>query len=610
MESKDLKIIKKHFGDKFAKLCKSLFPTILEKEGLLSKIVLDHFAPTRSLCNDIINDGDFEYEFSIFVSSFFKNDKEIFDAGDKTAEQLMDEAGYILYPECESKYEIDKFKNYYQPEEEICTFWDADLRLSFARVWFAVKKNVDQIKREDFTMPFRQDEYGTSVISIQFTKGPASTLSIKNRYNHIVKNPDATFSNNLENIIPGLTNAFVKEYYINLDPESKVDTDFTNYILAGDGKFYRHNIKNGGRIYCENNTIIFNNEPKMLDKSRYLVIDDHIIDKELKTIDNNVILFKSFKDRFESLDESWDSAGNVRTMKFMLKKGQVLNDDDIAMLKTFNPKEFEDENGNLIVQIEIKEKDSFAASIGAIEKIDEVINQDGDRVVLITPKHGNVVRLTLNAHNEIVGYENSNVEIIGDNFMCENKALKKIVIENVKKIGKDFLYNNKDMEEISLKNVVHICASFMYCNEILKKFTAPRLKFINKEFLYKNNGIIELLLPSVEEIDDDFMSNNKILKKFIAPKFSLVGDCFLASNNEMTELILESLEMTGKYFMCYNKCLKKLIAPKLKHVEDMFLKNNEKLEQLEIHKNCYINPEGLSARMTGILYELYNTENF
>ena len=40
------------------------------------------------------------------------------------------------------------------------------------------------------------------MISIQFTKDDAHTLSIKNRYNHSVNDPDATFSNNLDNIIP------------------------------------------------------------------------------------------------------------------------------------------------------------------------------------------------------------------------------------------------------------------------------------------------------------------------------------------------------------------------------------------------------------------------
>lgn len=79
-------------------------------------------------------------------------------------------------------------------------------------VFFAIKTNVDSIQRKHFLNPERQDEYGTSVISIQFTKDESCTLSIKNRYNHRVINCDATFSNNLDNIIPGLTRSFEKYY--------------------------------------------------------------------------------------------------------------------------------------------------------------------------------------------------------------------------------------------------------------------------------------------------------------------------------------------------------------------------------------------------------------
>ena len=86
------------------------------------------------------------------------------------------------------------------------------------RVWFAVKKNVDEIKSEDFKKPRREDDYGTSVISIQFSKSKINYLSIKNRYNHTITdvNPDSTYGNNLDNIIVGLTQAFVETYNLKL----------------------------------------------------------------------------------------------------------------------------------------------------------------------------------------------------------------------------------------------------------------------------------------------------------------------------------------------------------------------------------------------------------
>ena len=128
---------------------------------------------------------------------------------DKNPKELLSEAGYDLY-ECRSESDIQKFKKYYAEGEELCTFNGG--RLNDCYVFFAVNKNVNQIRREDFDYPTRQDEYGTSVISIQFTRDETHTLSIKNRYNHTVDNPDATFSNNLDNIIPGLTDSFSKYY--------------------------------------------------------------------------------------------------------------------------------------------------------------------------------------------------------------------------------------------------------------------------------------------------------------------------------------------------------------------------------------------------------------
>ena len=52
--SNDLKIIKKYYGEKMSKLCRKLFPTILETEGLLSTLLLDHFEPNHFLYDDII----------------------------------------------------------------------------------------------------------------------------------------------------------------------------------------------------------------------------------------------------------------------------------------------------------------------------------------------------------------------------------------------------------------------------------------------------------------------------------------------------------------------------------------------------------------------------
>lgn len=52
--NEDLKIIKKKYGEKMMKLCRESFPTLLESEGLLSQLMLEHFDPSHVLYEDMI----------------------------------------------------------------------------------------------------------------------------------------------------------------------------------------------------------------------------------------------------------------------------------------------------------------------------------------------------------------------------------------------------------------------------------------------------------------------------------------------------------------------------------------------------------------------------
>ena len=246
----DLKMIKNKYGEEMMHLCRTLFPTLLEQEGLLFQILSDNFAYSKFLYNDIVNNY-LEENFKNFIYSFVDLENEEVETN-KTPKELLAEAGYDLY-ECHNEDDIQFFKKYYAKKEEICTFDGG--RLDRCYVFFAVKKNVDNIKRENFPLPRREDEYGTSVISIQFTRGDTNTLSIKNRYNHSVNNPDATFSNNLENIIPGLTKSFEDNYNLKVK-NNKRELEIPNYIKASDGKYYKYNYDINNIYYCPDNIII------------------------------------------------------------------------------------------------------------------------------------------------------------------------------------------------------------------------------------------------------------------------------------------------------------------------------------------------------------------
>ena len=173
----DLKVIKKKYGEEMMHLCRKLFPTILENKGELLNILLEKFYPNHSLAEDIIKNNLIE-EFKDFIYSLTNKENLQYEQTNKSAKQLLLEAGYLLY-ECHTEDEVNYFKKYYALGEELCTF--KGNRLTSCYVFFAVKKDIDNIKREDFSHPDRQDLYGTSILSIQFSKTHSHTLSIKNR---------------------------------------------------------------------------------------------------------------------------------------------------------------------------------------------------------------------------------------------------------------------------------------------------------------------------------------------------------------------------------------------------------------------------------------------
>ena len=277
----ELQKIKDKYGEQMMHFCRKEFPTILETPDLLFSILFSRFDYNKELYNDLKNSnllGDFrEY---IFSEAHFESSQV---ETDKTPQELLKEAGYILY-ECKTKKDIDFFKKYFAKKESICTFRTNRLETSY--VFFAVKENVKDIKRENFPNPKRQDEYGTSVISIQFYRGNVNSVKITNRYNHTVDNPDATFSNNLDNIIPGLTYAFEKQYGFKIDRYGEKRLIIPGYVQSSNLRFYRYNHKAGSTFFCPNNKIIFNSSEikDYKEKERFLFADAYIFDLQRKKL--------------------------------------------------------------------------------------------------------------------------------------------------------------------------------------------------------------------------------------------------------------------------------------------------------------------------------------
>ena len=518
--SPELRKIKKVYGEKFMKYCREYFSTILEKEGRLLEILEKSFSKNCTLSDDINTDELKEQLKDYIYSKIDVEDEEKRIIEEKTSYKLLEEAGYSLY-ECKTEEEIQEFKKYYAKGEELCTFNGG--RLNRCVVFWAIKKDADKIKREDFDKPAREDEYGTSVMGIQFAKTGVSTVSIKNRYNHTVNNPDATYGNNLDKIIPGLTQSFKKlllERGLNFNDANKEQFCIPGYTVANDGRYYKYNIEINGVYYCSGNIIIDNGQVHKLEPEKQELIDYFILDKENKTIQ---LYDKNIKDSFvDAFDD--------------VKKIEIRKD---------------------------KEK--------GIRTI-EVQNIDQDNPVIIK----------VNKDNQIIGYKNETLIKTGDNFLCSNRCLTELEMPNAVEIGNGFLFSNEYLTELKMSNAEKVGDNFLFRNRCLTELEMPNAVEIGNNFLQDNENLTKLEMPRAEKVGDDFLYSNRCLTELEMPNAVEIGNGFLFGNEYLTELKMSNAEKVGYNFLCWNRCLTELEMPRAEKVGDNFLFRNRCLTELKM----------------------------
>ena len=192
---------------------------------------------------------------------------------------LLDEAGYdAFYADTLEKQ--NSIQRYFKKSELLCTFND-HARHKHYHIVHAVKKDADQIKREDFKgNEQREDAYGTSVISIQMLKS-GGFISIKNRYNHAVLGCDHTFGSNPDNIIEGLSSA-LKEHF---------DVDFNvsgsllpyGYVTIGE-QIFKYNYERNNIYYGDNAWIVKGKVHTVNKAAGDALFDGFIFNNKTKTL--------------------------------------------------------------------------------------------------------------------------------------------------------------------------------------------------------------------------------------------------------------------------------------------------------------------------------------
>ena len=464
-----------------------------------------------------------------FIREIYKTQEKSEYKTDKNPLELLSDAGYDAFV-VENAEQKNSIKKYFRLGEELCTFGDPHRHENYYMI-HAVKRGANKIKPSDH--PERQDEYGTSVISIQIAKS-GGFISIKNRYNHTVHNPDNTFDSNPDKIIPGLTNSLKQYFHVDFNTAKSEMPD--NFRIVNDQLVrYNYEINN---IYFGSDYYFSGSEITRLNNDYELMLDCCILDK--------------------------------RTGQLSAPSGiGYLNCSYKILADLFNGK-----------KIEVKKN-----------KSEQQLFADGIHVA--TVKNGEILYLNLPNVTEI-GYgflkynkcltsiNLPNVKKIGDWFLLNNENLTSINLPNVTEIGGNFLIRNECLTSIDLPNVTAIGDSFLENNKYLTSINLPNVIKIGRSFLERNINLTSIDLPNVTEIGNEFLYNNANLTSISLPNVTKIGDGFLENNKRLTSINLPNVTKIGSWFLQCNKRLKSINLPNVKQIGGNFLQNNKRLKSIDL----------------------------
>ncbi len=645
---KELKIIKETYGEDFSRFCRSKFQIILNYPGLLPQILLSHFAPNRFLLSDIRDGFNANEREKIFITSIKQAAidiigydifaHEIVDTG-KSVKELLGEAGYDFY-ECttdgenpESKSDIQYFRRYYRtiPDEVVCTIKNGG-RLKMRHVFWIVKKDVDIIKPSQ--TPEREDDYSKSVLSIQFDRD-TNEVEIISRYNHTVTSPNSTCDNDLEEIWPGLTKAFEKDYGLvavkRKQPNHALKDMLDGYIKDNTGKYHKVNHYINGIAYCINN-IIIDGEGNVivLDKSRYILIDYFIFDKlERKIYPFDSQIKDPFLDAFINLSEiridenkkerktriidELDRETGIRTIRIKQigekdiiikidERGRIISYDNKNLTSIeerfleFNTtlKNINIPNGTKIDYtkqayrfVKLLDNKYVSDKNGNLYKCNYRINgitYCSDNTII--DKEGNVIVLDTNRYilidyfifdkqeKKIYPYDNSIKDSFSDMLEGLNQEDINIIETIDEKTGiKLIIIRQQGKEDIIIKTNEY--------GQIIS-YENKMIKTIGDNFLNYNTQIENINLPNVEEIGNNFCNKKELLKRINLPSVKKIGEAFCEHCKNLSTINIQNVETIGDYFCNDCSLLTDLMIPNVRKVGKYFCYDCNQLTKVDL----------------------------
>ena len=507
--------------------------------------------------------------------------------------QLLDQAGYHAF-EVHNLDEQNSIKRFFRQNEELCTFRDMH-RYENYYIIHAVSHDVwrDPYAIQPAKNPQRQDEYGTSVISIQIRK-TGGFISIKNRYNHTVINPDQTFNSDPDEIIDGLSAAL--KAYFNVDWKSTGVRLPNGFIQMGNQilkiNFEINNCYIGDGFYTHGDSIID------IDKNNQVQLDYFIWDNQQKMLFNPLNERDTFPKTFNKFiqNKKVTLLGKAPNQTILVDGEKVIEIENNHIV-TLNMPHITTVEDNFL----FRNKHLRSISLPNVTTIGSNFLYNNLKLQSISlPNASTIGHYFLNSNKNLKSIDLPNVktigscflnnncnlqsislpmaEIIGNDFLSDNYYLRSISLPNVTTIGSNFLYNNLKLQSISLPNASTIGHYFLNSNKNLKSIDLPNVKTIGSCFLNNNCNLQSISLPMAEIIDNDFLQQNVNLQSLSLPAAVSVGTTFLMKNEQIKHLYAPRLQTVGHWFLYYNTELTQIDLPSLKSVGAQFLALNKQIQ--------------------------------
>ena len=469
--------------------------------------------------------------------------------------------------------------------EMICTIYTnldrGDKRFDENYIINAVKKEADgddkksekEWRIKPSSHPEREDEYGRSVISIQILK-TGGAISIKNRYNHTVTDPDHTFNNNPDEIIPGLSEALKQKFGVDfVVSNSKIPENYFwvhNQLIR-----FNYEVNN---VYFGDNFYVNGSDITELNDRNEVMLDNIILDTDFGKKARSVL--KSDRNTEELLRVINDEIAGCKVTK-ATEKGETI----ITII---------DENKKKKEFARVKDGQITSLHLYRTTKLPDCFLIDNKTLRELDAP-------SLEKMEKACFKNNENLEILNipelremrENCFNENNLLNELNAPELEYMGANCFRYDENIEKISVPKLKRISACCFMNGKILKELDAPSLEYIDAWVLSENEKLEKINIPELKVMEDGCFEKNKSLKELDAPSLKKMKWACFQNNEKLEKINIPELDEMGSGCFERNKSLKELDAPKLKMMKEDCFKYNEKLEKLnipelkEMQKHCF-----------------------